>query len=189
MTDSDAIERMQRGESEGLAQLYDRHATAVYSLALRIVRRPADAEDVTQDVFTQAWRSAARFDLGRGAPAAWLLMMARSRAIDCLRRRRDGVPVAGDGDITGVHIPDPSPSVEWRAATEEQVRLAQAAIEQLPAEQRTVVELAYYDGLTQSEIASRLASPLGTVKTRVRLGLKALRDTLANHGGTAPQQS
>ena len=179
-----ALARMARGDESGLAALYDRHATPVYSLALRIVRRPEDAEDVTQQVFTQAWRTSARFDASRGVVAAWLLMMARSRAIDCLRRRnpaRDGI----SDDERLAAIPDPEPSVEYVVATREQVERVQVAIDALPPEQRVAVELAYYDGLTQSEIAERTSTPLGTVKTRVRSALHTLRSAVAVARGAA----
>lgn len=180
--DLEALVRMTRGDESGVADLYDRHATAVYSLALRIVRRPEDAEDVTQQVFTQAWRTSARFDQSRGVVAAWLLMMARSRAIDCLRRRNPARPGASDDERIAA-IPDPDPSVEYAVATREQVERVQQAIEALPVEQRLAVELAYYDGLTQSEIAARTSTPLGTVKTRVRSALQTLRTAVAAVSG------
>ncbi len=180
--DLDAVARMAGGNQAGLADLYDRHSTAVYSLALRVVRRQEDAEDVTQQVFTQAWRSSARYDPSRGVVAAWLLMMTRSRAIDCLRRRnpaRDGI----SDDERLAAIPDPGPSVEHVVATSEQVERVRTAIEALPADQRVAVELAYYDGLTQSEIAARTDTPLGTVKTRVRSALQTLRAAVAAVSG------
>ena len=180
--DLDAVARMARGDQGALADLYDRHATAVYSLALRVVRRQEDAEDVTQQVFTQAWQSSARYDASRGVVAAWLLMMARSRAIDCLRRRNPARDGLSDDDRLAA-IPDPGPTVEHVVATSEQVERVRTAIEALPADQRTAVELAYYDGLTQSEIAARTATPLGTVKTRVRSALHALRAAVAAVGG------
>lgn len=183
-----ALARMARGDESGLAELYDRHATPVYSLALRIVRRPEDAEDVAQQVFAQAWRTSARFDQSRGVVAAWLLMIARSRAIDCLRRRnpaRDGI----SDDERLAAIPDPEPSVEYVVATREQVERVQVAIDALPAEQRVAVELAYYDGLTQSEIAERTSTPLGTVKTRVRSALQSLRTAVAVARGAVGGQS
>ena len=183
-----ALARMARGDESGLAELYDRHATPVYSLALRIVRRPEDAEDVTQQVFTQAWRTSARFDQSRGVVAAWLLMIARSRAIDCLRRRnpaRDGI----SDDARLAAIPDPELSVEYVVATRDEIERVQVAIDALPAEQRVAVELAYYDGLTQSEIAERTSTPLGTVKTRVRSALQTLRSAVAVARGTAGGQS
>lgn len=169
---------MAAGDQAGLADVYDRHAAAVYSLALRVVRRPEDAEDVTQQVFTQAWQSAGRYDHARGAVAAWLLMMARTRAIDCLRRRgaaHDG----GSDEARLAAIPDPGPSVEYIVATREQVERARTALNDLPQPQREALELAYYGGLTHSEIAVRTSAPLGTVKTRVRSGLQAVRTAMA----------
>lgn len=170
---------MAAGDAAGLADLYDTHAGAVYSLARRIVSAPEDAEDVTHDVFAQAWKSAARYDPVRGEVAAWLLMMTRSRAIDLLRRRRRS---AGDGGADPAAIPDPGPDVEYIAANEEQVAVTRAAVQQLPDEQRRTLELAYYEGLTHMEIAARTNTPLGTVKTRIRSALTTLRRALATRG-------
>lgn len=180
-TDLAALGRMAGGEHAALGDIYDRHATAIYSLALRIVRRPEDAEDVTQQVFTQAWRTAARYDQGRGAVAAWLLMMARSRAIDCLRRR-DAARSDDGNDSQLAAIPDPGPSVEQVVATREQVEHARVALGALSPEQRQAIELAYYSGLTHSEIAEQTSTPLGTVKTRVRSALQTLRAAMAPAG-------
>ena len=188
VADLDAVARMAAEDESALAALYDRHATAIYSLALRITRRPQDAEDVTQQVFTQAWRTAARHDRSRGAVAAWLLMMARSRAIDCLRRRdsaREGT--ADDSQLAA--IPDPAPGVEYVVATRQQVEQVSMAMAALPDEQRRALELAYYEGLTQREIASRTSTPLGTVKTRVRTALMSLRIVITGHGNRAGDQS
>ena len=187
LADLDTAARMAAGDESALAALYDRHATAVYSLALRITRRPEDAEDVTQQVFTQAWRNAERFDRSRGAVAAWLLMMARSRAIDCLRRRdpaREGT--VDDSQLAA--IPDPEPSVEYVVATRQQVEQVSMAMATLPDEQRRALELAYYEGLTQREIASRTSTPLGTVKTRVRTALMSLRAVITGQGSPAGDQ-
>ncbi len=179
-----ALGRMAAGDQTALADIYDRHATSIYSLALRIVRRPEDAEDVTQQVFMQAWRTAARYDHSRGAVAAWLLMMARSRAIDCLRRRAAArSDEANDAQLAA--IPDPGPSVEYVVATREQTEHARTALDRLSPEQRQAIELAYYGGLTHSEIAQQTATPLGTVKTRVRSGLQTLRAALAPAGRQA----
>jgi RNA polymerase sigma-70 factor (ECF subfamily) len=187
VADLDAVARMAAGDESALATLYDRHATAIYSLALRITRRPEDAEDVTQQVFTQAWRIAARYDRSRGAVAAWLLMMVRSRAIDCVRRRdsaREGT--ADDSQLAA--IPDPEPSVAYVVATRQQVEQVSMAMAALPDEQRRALELAYYEGLTQREIASRTSTPLGTVKTRVRTALMSLRIAIMGHGSTGGGQ-
>jgi RNA polymerase sigma-70 factor (ECF subfamily) len=181
--DREAIARAGAGETAGLEILYDRYATLVFSLALRILRNTGDAEDVTQEVFAQLWAQASRFDPARGAVGAWLSVIARSRALDRLRRHS----VSGRG-TAGVEalaaIPDPSPSVELMAASAEQVAAARDAIASLPAEQRAVLELAYYEGLTQAEIAARTSTPLGTVKTRIRTGLQRIREAIAT--GPAP---
>lgn len=174
--DRDAIARMAARDPAGLEALYDRHATAIYSLALHILHDAADAEDVTQEVFTQAWTQADRFDPSRGAVAAWLTVLGRSRALDRVRRRRRGG--IADGDAAAATIPDPGPSVELMAAAAEQVNAARTALGVLPAEQREAIELAYYEGLTHGEIAARTATPLGTVKTRIRTGLQRIREAL-----------
>jgi RNA polymerase sigma-70 factor (ECF subfamily) len=179
--DRSRLERMTRGDASALAELYDAHAGAVYSLARRIVTVPEDAEDVTHDVFAQAWKTAANYDAVRGAVAAWLLMITRSRAIDLLRRRRSSA--AGGDDVAA--IPDPGPDVEYIAANEEQVAATRDAVQQLPDEQRRTLELAYYEGLTHMEIAARTSTPLGTVKTRIRSALTSLRRALATHGAHA----
>ena len=179
---------MASGDESALAVLYDRHATAIYSLALRITRRPEEAEDVTQQVFKQAWRTTTADDRTRGAVAAWLLMMARSRAIDCLRRRDPARADTADGSQLAA-IPDPAPSVVYAVATREQVERVSEAMAALPDEQRRALELAYYEGLTQREIASRTSTPLGTVKTRVRTALMSLRIVIIGQGNPGGDQS
>jgi RNA polymerase sigma-70 factor (ECF subfamily) len=174
--DRAAMARVAARDPRGLEALYDRYATPVHSLALRILRDAAEAEDVTQEVFAQAWAQATRFDAARGAVGAWLMVIARSRALDRVRRRRPGR--VADGDAALAAIPDPAPSVELMTASAEQAAAARDALAALPADQRAAVELAYYDGLTQAEIAARTATPLGTVKTRIRTGLQRIRDAM-----------
>jgi RNA polymerase sigma-70 factor (ECF subfamily) len=185
--DLSAVALMARQEASGLEALYDRYSTAVYSLALRIVRDTSDAEDVAQEVFAQAWTQAARYDTARGAVPAWLLMMARSRALDRLRRRRAALK-PGPGDDALADIPDPAPSVETTAAADEQARTARAALAGLPASERAALELAYFEGLTHVEIAARTATPLGTVKTRIRMALRRVRETMAAPQTAADRQ-
>lgn len=178
LVQTDLCTRMAAGDERALAELYDAHARSIYSLALRIVGRPAEAEDVTQDVFTQAWQSAARFDASRGNVAAWLLVMTRTRALDRLRRERRR-PADSAEPSTFDRIPNDAPGVDMVMATSQEAARARAAVEALPPVQREAVELAYFEGLTHSEIAARTSQPLGTVKTRIRSAMQQLRAALA----------
>jgi len=181
--DQAALERMARGDQAGLAEMYDRHGRLVYSLALRIVRDRGDAEDVTQDVFVQAWRQASRFDTTRGNVAAWLLTMARSRAIDLIRRRRVRPQPGADDMVMETKDASPAPDVQFEWV--QRAEVIQEAMGALPLVQRLAIELAFFEGLTQAEIAEQLEVPLGTVKTRIRQGLLKLRDRLARAGATS----
>jgi RNA polymerase sigma-70 factor (ECF subfamily) len=179
MSDTDrdlaCIRRMQDGDARALEDLYDRHTPLLLALASRMLGRPADAEDVVQEIWVRAWSRADSFDPARGTVAAWLVTMTRSRAIDRLRARasRDRAerapfvdpPASGDA---------PPRDVEQRE-TAGQVR---AALASLGPDQRQVLELAYFAGLTQSEIASRLGAPLGTVKSWTRQALTRLREAI-----------
>ena len=178
--DEEDLRLLAAGDGDAAARLYDRHARAVYSLALRIVNDEGDAEDVVQEVFAQAWRQAARYDASRGVVGAWLLMMTRSRAIDKLRsaRARPDSRAVDDPRVID-EMPAVLRDAPSRIIDAENARLAQRALAELPLLQRLVIELAYYEGLTQREIADRLEQPLGTVKSRLRLGLLKLRDALA----------
>jgi RNA polymerase sigma-70 factor (ECF subfamily) len=176
--DHAALERMARGDHEALAELYDRHGRLVFSLALRILRDQSDAEDIVQDVFSQAWRQAARYESSRGNVIAWLLNLTRSRAIDRLRGRR-ARPDATAGDPATLDLPDLSQPVDEQLALSNQAARIRAAVDELSVLQRVAIELAFYEGLTHVEIADRLELPLGTVKTRIRQGLLKLKERLA----------
>src|SRR5678809_850540 len=163
--DVSCLQRIVSGDQAAAARLYDRHARPLYSLILRILGNETEAEDVLQEVFAQAFRQASRYDARRGAVAAWLLTIARSRAIDRLRARRTRVEARG----AGIEIIDDMPAVQVDAASamldEERSRLVREALLGLPLLQRMAIELAYFEGLSHAEIAARLEQPLGTIKT------------------------
>lgn len=170
------VGRVAAGEMDAAAELYDRFAPQVYALARRIVRNDGDAEDVVQEVFSQAWRTADKYESSRGSVIGWLLMITRTRAIDKIRARQ--ARPDSDGEV----LPDALASAELPpsealVAAEEASRVREALLA-LPGPQRTALELAYYEGLTQSEIAARLSEPLGTIKTRMRTALSTLRTRL-----------
>jgi RNA polymerase sigma-70 factor (ECF subfamily) len=178
MADRAAINRMARGDQDALGELYDRHGRLVYSLALRIVRDQRDAEEVVQEVFAQAWRQSGRYDAARGSVVGWMLRLTRSRAIDRVRGRRARPDVAAD-EAALLDLADTAPGADEQLASADQATQVRAALESLPFLQRTAIELAFYEGLTHTEIADRLEEPVGTVKTRIRQGLLKLRDRLA----------
>ena len=170
------VGRLASGDLDAAGELYDRHAGKVLALARRILRDDGDAEDIVQEVFSQAWRTATRFEPGRGTVAGWLLMMARSRAIDRLRARQ--VRPDTVGNVVLETMPGNTPPPSEQVLLSEQVAQIREGLVALPAEQRTALELAYFEGLSQSEIAERLAAPLGTIKTRIRTALATLRRSL-----------
>lgn len=171
------IGRAAAGDQMALGELYDETSRLVYGLALRILGDPVEAEEVSLGVYEQVWRQAAGYDAQRGRPLVWLMMLTRSRAIDRWRalgrQRQRQEPL--DSTLTFL---SPLLDPEEDAITAERRRLVQAALSSLSAEQREAIELAYFEGLSQSEIAQRLQQPLGTVKTRIRLGMMKLRDRL-----------
>jgi RNA polymerase sigma-70 factor, ECF subfamily len=174
--DAQLIFRLASGDREAVAELYDRHAPRVLGLAYRILRNSSDAEDVVQEVFSQAWRSAPRYEAARGTVAGWLLIMARTRAIDRLRSRQ-ARPDSG-GEPAADTLPAEAASYPDRLIADEQAARVRQALIALPHDQRAALELAYFEGLTQTEIAERLQAPLGTVKTRIRTALATLRRSL-----------
>jgi RNA polymerase sigma-70 factor (ECF subfamily) len=175
--DRATLDRMARGDERALGELYDRYARPVFSLALRILQNRADAEDVVQEVFAQVWQQSHRYQGERGAVAAWLLMMTRSRAIDRLRARR-ARPESGHEVPDAQRIADAAPMQDLQLLSKEEVVKLRAALDALPVSQRAALELAYYEGLTHAEIADRLSEPLGTVKTRIRQAVIKLREAL-----------
>ncbi len=176
------LDRVADGDSAALAALYDRHGRSVYSLACSIVTDGADAEDVVQEVFTQAWQQASRYDQRRATVTGWLLMITRARAIDRVRARAVR-PVTSSAAYSSLpDLPDAGPWTEAEAISAESAARLRQALGELPEAQRRAIELAYYEGLTQADIAAKLREPLGTVKTRMRSALQKLRAALQAGG-------
>jgi RNA polymerase sigma-70 factor (ECF subfamily) len=173
--DRGLIARVERRDPDALAALYDRYSARLMGLAYRILGETGEAEEILQEVFLYAWRAASSFDGTRGTVLAWLLVATRSRSIDRLRTRRPAAR-AGVQSLEGSPEPASPEDVEGAYAGRQWEGVCRAAIRELPEDQRRALELAYFEGLTQQEIAERTSSPLGTVKTRVRLGLMKLRE-------------
>ena len=170
------IQKVANQDRDAFSQLYDRFSSLVFTLAMRMLRVRSDAEDLLQEVFVQIWRQAQSYSVQRGSPEAWIINIARSRAIDKIRsiRRMEKSFVLTDDPARA----ESSENVESSAAESEARMAMNSALANLPETQRKVLELAYFDGLTQTEIANRLAEPLGTIKTRMRSGIQRLRDML-----------
>jgi RNA polymerase sigma-70 factor, ECF subfamily len=166
--DATLLQRVRQGDQRAMAEVFDRYGRAVYSVALRILKDTGHAEDVMQEIFFQIWRNSDSFVQGRGSLGAWLVVVARNRSIDMLRRRKpvdsvDDVILASPGNIAS--------EVEHNSMMEK----VRKVLRDLPAEQQRSMELAFFEGLSHSEIAERTGDPLGTVKTRIRLALITLR--------------
>jgi RNA polymerase sigma-70 factor (ECF subfamily) len=172
-TDVGLIDRVVARDPSAVAELYDRHSRLLFGLILRILNDRGEAEDVLQEVFLSAWTRADTYKATLGSPAAWLVGIARNRAIDRLRANTVRLRAIGVS-----YSPPQADTPESRAALGEQQRDVARALEALPAEQRALIEDAYFLGLTHSELAARFCLPLGTVKTRVRTGMLALRQQL-----------
>jgi RNA polymerase sigma-70 factor (ECF subfamily) len=174
-SDSELLHAVARGDEAALASLYDRYRLILFGLILRILHSRPEAEDVLQDVFIQVWKNAANFDDARGRPFTWLVTLARSRSIDRLRSLSSRQRVA---DEAVQAVPESVSDAAADAFKSEQREVVRAALGELPADQREALVLAYFEGLTQSEIAAKLKAPLGTVKTRMRSGMIKLRELL-----------
>ncbi|MEO8190426.1 MAG: sigma-70 family RNA polymerase sigma factor [Acidobacteriota bacterium] len=179
------ITRIEGREADALSELYDRHSGRLMGLCQRILGDTGEAEEVLQEVFLWVWRSSATFDGSRGSVLAWLLVGTRSRAIDRVRTRRPAVR-AGLRSVETVPDTPSGEDVEADSVSREWEGLCRSAIAELPENQRRALELAYFDGLTHQEIAERTGTPLGTVKTRVRLGLMKLRDLIRPYVQRSP---
>jgi RNA polymerase sigma-70 factor, ECF subfamily len=163
-----AVTALKSGDQSAIAELYDRYSSIVYAVALRVLGDTMAAEDVLQEVFLQLWRNPAAFDAARGNLAAWLAVIARNRAIDALRRRKPEMDI--EGVIVSV-APDLAANADRMRAAEK----VRGVLQGMAPAQRAALEMAYFEGLSHSEIASKTGEPLGTIKTRIRAGLMALR--------------
>lgn len=175
--DPDLARRLKSREPRAMEDLYDRYGRLAYSLIYRIVRNPAAAEDLVQETFLRVWNRAQSFDAERGALGPWVLTVARNRAIDYLRSI-DGRMSAGSFELDRMDQPAQFTAFEDSAISIDRARRLKSAFEKLNPNQRLVIELAYFEGLSQSEMADRIKQPLGTIKTWVRSALKILRDEL-----------
>jgi len=167
-TDATLMGAVRSGDESAMATLYDRYSSIVYAVGLRVLGDASAAEDLLQDVFIQLWRKPGLFDANRGNLGAWLAVISRNRAIDCLRKRRPETDI--DDVIVSVE-PDMAGNAE-RSRAMEKVR---GTLGGMSPAQRSALEMAYFEGLTHTEIAARTGEPLGTIKTRIRAGLTALR--------------
>jgi len=174
------VSRMATGDESALSALYDIYAGQVLGLVMRVLTNRAEAEEILEEVFFQCWREAARYDGSRGTVPAWLFSIARSRAIDRIRtrQRKDSKTSSIDDASPAGNIADLRSDPEGDAVKSEYSSIVQEALSGLPAKQREVLELAYFSGLSQTEIAERTGEPLGTVKTRTRSAMTTLRDKL-----------
>ena len=166
--DSLLLQRVRQCDQVAMAEIFDRYGRVVYSVALRVLKDPGQAEDVMQEIFFQIWRSSDSFVQGRGSLGAWLVVVARNRSIDLLRRRK---PTDSVDDVVLASPSNLASDAEHNMMMEK----VQKVLKDLPAEQQKSMELAFFEGLSHSEIAERTGDPLGTVKTRIRLALATLR--------------
>ncbi len=182
-TDNQLVVRLADGDAKALEQLYDRYVRQCFGLALRMLSDVALAEEVVQEVFLKLWHQPEKYSAQKGKFASWLLSLVHNRCIDELRRR-SRTEVALDDPATGSLLdtkPDPDMDPGDKVWLAEQQRAVREALAGIAPEQRRVLELAYYGGLSQSEIAAKLKQPLGTVKTRMRSGLQSLRKLLGSN--------
>ena len=179
LADEDLMHLVQRGQARAFEVLYERHASAAFSLAYRIVGTRGGAEDVSQEAFLSLWRSGARYDRRRGSVRTWVLGIVHHRAIDFVRRSavHDKRRASDEGIEERFEARE---RTDVEAARRDEARTVRAALDSLPRDQRQVLELSYFGGFTHTEIADLLSAPIGTIKGRMRLGLSKMRDRLAD---------
>ena len=178
LSDLDLLDRITESDTDALAALYDRYGRRVFALAARILNDPISSEEITQDVFLSIWRRGASYNVAKGKFTTWMFGIAHNRTIDELRKRRRDKSRYSDDIDDHLDISASSISPDDSAVVQSEYALVREVLETLPPPQRTVIVLSYFHGLTQVEIAEKLDQPLGTVKTRMRLGLKKLRTAL-----------
>ncbi len=174
-TDQELLSMMAAGDSSAFGVFFDRYSSRVLGLLVKFVRRREDAEDLLQATFCEVWRRAPSFDPSRSRCDSWLLLIARSRALDYLRIRRQSA------ELTAGHEPTTDDDMTGGLERVEASDRLHEALQRLPDEQRQAIELAFFAGLTHEQIARKLEAPLGTIKTRIRLGMNRLRDSLRDH--------
>jgi RNA polymerase sigma-70 factor (ECF subfamily) len=182
LADEDLMALVHEGEARAFEVIFDRHAAPAFSLAYRMCGRAAMAEDIVQDAFLSLWRTGARYDRSRGSVRAWVLATVHHRAIDAFRREAARQSQDVRDDTAAERVPAQE-LTELEAVRNDQARHVRAALQELPADQRQVIELAYFGGFTHSQIAEILKLPAGTVKGRMRLGLSKLRASLRELSG------
>ncbi len=174
--DLQLLERIAGKDKDALNALYSRYMTPVYSLSLHMLKQPSLAEEVTQDVFLNIWLKADSFNAGRGNPRSWIMSVTHHRVVDVIRsRRRSNVMTDPEGYDTLERLPSSGPSVESQVTQRLDRERIEKALDTLPDNQREVIELAYFEGYSQSEMADLLGQPLGTIKTRVRLAMQKMK--------------
>lgn len=180
----DLLERVACGQESALRRFYERTSATVFGLVCRILRDRGEAEDALTDAYVQVWRQAGRFDRAAGSALAWVTMLARTRAIDRWRARDRRDARADDWEsLRDLDLCDPAPCPSERSDGRERDHAVRRAVAALPFEQRRLIEAAFYSGLTHTELAESFGQPLGTVKTRIRAGLAALREALESLKG------
>jgi RNA polymerase sigma-70 factor (ECF subfamily) len=180
MIDPDILARVVKGDQQAFSQLYDHSSTLLFTLAVRILGNHEEAAELLQDVYLEVWRKVSHYDVGRGTPMAWLVTLTKSRAIDRLRAKTTRGYRATNSLEAGTiaQVVDPGPSPFETQADQDLRHAVRTALDGLPEAQQQPIELAYYEGLSHSEIAARLNQPLGTVKTRIKLGMSKLHAAL-----------
>lgn len=182
--DPTLLARVVKGDQQAFSQLYDYSSTLLFTLAVRILGNREEAAELLQEVYLEVWRKVSRYDVGRGTPIAWLVTLTKSRAIDRLRAKASrGYRATNPLEAgTAAQVADPGPNPLETQADQELRMAVGTAVAGLPQAQQQAIELAYYEGLSHTEIAARLNQPLGTVKTRIKLGMSRLRESLQQWG-------